>query len=177
VAWVVGWCLLAGSVAQAASPPSFELSNWDGRRVSTDSLKGTRTILAFTYAKCIDSCPMLTFQLKSLDDDLGSPADINYVHVSVNPSQDTPEEIVQHFAKHDIDPRRDPRWVFLAGDENAVAAVLEDYGIEVTRTPIEGGDRIEHTIKVLVINAAGETVVTFDSYHWDEKRMKNALGS
>ena len=155
--------------------PSFELTNWDGRKVSNESLKGTRTILTFTYAKCILACPMITFQLKSLDDEIASPPDINYVHVSVNPTEDTPEEILAHFEKHEIDPHKDPRWLFLGGSEQRVEAMLDAFDIEVTRKPVDQGVLIEHTNKVMVLNPDGRAVAVFENYHWDKEEMRIAL--
>lgn len=173
---LLGWVILSGR-PQDGTVPRFELTNWDGQRVSTDSLKGERTILVFTYAKCVFGCPLITHQLKSLDEEIGSPPDLNFLHISVNPTLDTPQEILKHFDKHEIDAKQDSRWLFLAGEEEEVASVLADYGIEVKRTPVKGGVLVEHTIKVLVINRAGEPVATFDTYHWDTERMLHALRS
>ncbi len=185
---IVATCLLlgaAGAVSPAlvaalspgASAPAYELTNWDGKRISSDSLRGSHTIVAFTYAKCIRACPMLTYQLKGLDRRLGHPADVKYVHISVNPSADTAEEILEHFRKHEIDPRTDRRWLFLAGDEKEVEAVLSDYDIDVTLTPVDGGHVIDHSIKVFVMSPDGKLAAEFDTYHWDENRMRHALGA
>lgn len=157
--------------------PEFELTNWDGSRISRDSLRGKRTILAFTYAKCEIACPLITLQLKSLDEKIGSPQDLRFLHVSVNPADDTPEEILAHFAKHDIDPRKDTRWLFAGGSEEEVAVMLKKFGIKVTRRPVEEGVLIEHTIKILVIDEEVEAVAEFDSFFWDEGEMLDALRS
>jgi protein SCO1/2 len=162
---------------QAEPLPKFELTNWDGRKVSADSLKGKTTILVFTYARCVFSCPMITFQLKELDEEMGRPPDLNFLHISVNPSLDTPQEIWKHFKKHDIDAKRDPRWLFLRGSETEVRSVLDDFGIQVKRTPVEDGVLIEHTIRVLIIDPTGRPVATFNTYQWEEKEMAYALRS
>ena len=166
---------LAGGRASAV--PQFELTNWDGSTVSTESLVGRRSILTFTFTKCVFGCPMITQQLKTLDRELGSPAELNYLHISVNPSADTPEEILKHFAKHDIDPRRDPRWLFLTGSDEETAAVLADFGIDVNRRQVTGGELIEHTIKVVVVDTTGKPIATFDTYHWEKEAMLRALRS
>jgi protein SCO1/2 len=168
-------CLAGCTRPVGEAVPNFELTNWDGRKVSNESLKGKRTILTFTYAKCILACPMITFQLKSLDEELASPPDLSYVHVSVNPTEDTPEEILAHFEKHEIDPHKDPRWLFLGGPEERVAAMLDAFDIEVTRKPVDQGVLIEHTNKVMVLNRDGRAVAVFDNYHWDKEEMKIAL--
>ncbi len=168
------WALFSSGL-WAEDLPRFELTNWDGRMVSADSLKGKTTLLVFTYAKCVFGCPMITYQLKDLDREIGSPANLNFLHISVNPSLDTAEEVLKHFEKHDIDPREDPRWFFLTDAEERTASVLTDFGIEVKRTPLEGGVLVEHTIKVLVIDPEGKPVATFNTYQWDKEEMLHAL--
>ncbi|MCP3964024.1 MAG: SCO family protein [bacterium] len=164
--------LAAGSLTPL---PPFELDNWDGRRLSDASLEGKTTLVAFTYAKCVYACPMITFLLKDLDGELGSPQDVSYLHVSVNPAADTRREILKHFKKHEIDPRKDPRWLFLNGPEDGIAELLAALEIEVERKRVKGGEIIEHTILVLVLAPDGRTVAGFDTYHWDTEEMADAL--
>ncbi len=162
-------------VCPAQELPEFELRNWDGVEVSNLSLEGATTIVAFTYAKCLFACPMVTFQLGDLDQELQSPPGIRYLHISVNPAEDTAEEILLHFAKHDIDPRQDPRWMFVNGPQSALSEMLEKLGIEVERTPVEGGYLIDHTILVLVVGPDGRTLKSFETYHWDQEELLDVL--
>lgn len=164
----VSWC-------QAQTLPSFELTNWDGRQVTNAWLEGKTTIVVFTYAKCVYACPMITFLLRDLDQELGSPRDLRYLHISVNPTEDSAAEILDHFEKHEIDPEQDTRWLFLNGPEEGVLGVLTDAGIEVTRKPVPGGLLIEHTIRVLVVGPDGSTIASFDTYNWEEEEMLHAL--
>ena len=164
-----------GGVARAQDLPRFELRNWDGTVVSNSSLLGSTTIVAVTYAKCIFACPMLTFQLVELDRALGSPEDLRYLHVSVNPQDDTAEEILLHFERHDIDPRQDPRWLFVNGPEGDLSRLLEELEIEVEKRPVEGGFLIEHTILVLVVGPDGNTLRSLDTYSWERKEMLDVL--
>ncbi len=164
--------LAAGSPAPL---PPFELDNWDGRTFSGASLEGKTTLVAFTYAKCVYACPMITFRLKDLDREMGSPQDVSYLHVSVNPAADTRREILKHFKKHEIDPRKDPRWLFLNGPEDRIGKLLAELEIEVERKRIKGGELIEHTILVLVMAPDGRPVAEFDTYHWDPEEMDHAL--
>jgi protein SCO1/2 len=162
-------------VSTAQELPGFELRNWDGELVSNESLRGATTIVAFTYAKCIFACPMITFQLADLDQDLGSPTDVRYLHVSVNPADDSPEEILLHFAKHDIGPRQDPRWMFINGPEAPLSRMLADLEIEVKRIPVEGGFLIEHTILVLVVGPDGRTLESLGTYNWNQEELINVI--
>jgi len=157
--------------------PDFRLSNWDGREVSRASLEGQRTIAVFTYAKCIFACPMITFLLGDLDSDLGSPADLRYLHISVNSKEDTGAEIREHFRKHDIDPVSDPRWLFLNGPDTDIARLLDDLDIDVEKRDVEGGWVIEHTIRVYVLGPDTNTITSFDTFHWPREEMLHALQS
>ncbi len=185
---IAGWLALAvtapvpisaavAGAAAGATIPSFALPNWDGRVVSSDALRGHTAILVFTYAKCVVGCPTVTFRLKGLDEELGHPPELRFVLISVNPRVDTPAEVLRHFHTCDLDPKRDPRWLFLGGSEAQVAPVLAEYGIAVKHTATPLGDLIEHTIKVVVVDPDGRPTATFHTYQWDPQEMRYALRS
>jgi len=164
-------------LAPGSRVPEFALVNWDGRRITPETLRGKRVLLAFTYAKCELACPILTSQLDTLDEAIESPPDIVYLHVSVNPSEDTPEEIRRHFRDHGIDPEKDTRWLFARGDERGIRAMLDRFGVRVEKKRVADAELIEHTIQVWVIGRDGRLVAMFDSYLWDDEEMRNALGT
>lgn len=177
---IVGWLALAATApvfaaAAGATIPPFALPNWDGRVVTTDALRGHTAILVFTYAKCVVGCPTVTFRLKGLDEELGHPPGLRIVLISVNPTVDTRKEVLRHFHTCDLDPKRDPRWLFLGGTEDQVAPVLAEYGITVRHRPTPMGDLIDHTIKVVVVDPDGRPAATFPTYQWDPEEMRHAL--
>jgi protein SCO1/2 len=155
--------------------PAFSLVNWDGRRITPESLRGKSTILAFTYAKCELACPLITTQLKVLDETIESPPDVAYLHISVNPVDDTPEEIRRHFGDHGIDPEKDTRWLFARGEEGSIRELLSRFEISVQKKPVGESVLIDHTIKVWVMDPDGRLVASFDDYTWDEKEMIGAF--
>jgi protein SCO1/2 len=155
--------------------PVFALENFDGRAITNSTFEGRTTIVVPTYAKCVFACPIVTLLLSQLDAELGAPEDVQYLHVSIQPGADTADEILNHFEDHEIDPIRDPRWLFANGPAEAIQRFLATAGIEITRTPVEGGVLIEHTIRVFVVGPDGATAATFDSYFWDDEEMKDAL--
>lgn len=169
---------VAGHSAPSATGrrlPSFAFHNWDGRALTNESLMGKTTIVVPTFAKCVFACPMVTFLLAELDEQLGAPADIQYLLVSVNPEADTAEEIRLHFEKHELDPEADARWLFANGPKEAIEQFLAETGISVTRTRINEGVLTEHTIRVDVVGPTGEIKKSFDTYFWDSKEMTDAL--
>lgn len=171
----VALALVLGGLPETDSVPTFSLENFDGRVFSNASFEGKTTIVVPTYAKCVFACPMITFFLTELDRELGSPSQIQYVHVSVQPSEDTAEEILEHFEEHGIDSEQDPRWMFINGPERAVLRFLDDTAVEVTRTRVDEGILVEHTVRLFVVGPSGEMMSTFDTYFWDQEEMRHAL--
>jgi protein SCO1/2 len=157
--------------------PAFDLVNYDGRPITNETFEGKTTIVVPTYAKCIFACPVVTFFLTELDRELGSPESVQYLHVSIQPNEDTADEILSHFDKHEIDARTDQRWLFANGSAANIEQLMRDLGIEITRTPVEGGFVIEHTIRLYVVGPDGKTNATFDTYFWNEEEMRHALHS
>jgi cytochrome oxidase Cu insertion factor (SCO1/SenC/PrrC family) len=164
-------------MASIARPdlPSFEFENYDGRVVTSAVFEGKTTIVVPTYAKCVFACPLITFRLTQLDEALGAPADLQYLHVSIQPEEDTTEEVLSHFDDHEIDAANDRRWLFVNAPANEIRKFLGHTGIEITRTPVDGGDVIEHTIRVWVVGPDGQTVAAFDTYFWNDKEIRDAI--
>lgn len=182
----------AGRLKDGERLPRFVFENWDGAIVTNESFLGRTTIVVPTFAKCVFACPMVTFLLTELDKELGAPEKIRYLHVSVNPRDDTAEEIMSHFRKHDIEPAIDRRWLFVNAPEENIQEFLDDIGVEVSRRAIEdatanlepkgaeetapmSGILTEHTIRVFVVGPDGDILASFDTYFWNDKEMRHAL--
>ncbi|HAK55891.1 MAG: SCO family protein [Vicinamibacterales bacterium] len=163
-----------GTALEPADLPPFAFENYDGRPITSATLEGKTTIVVPTYAKCVFACPMVTFLLTELDRKIGSSDTVRYLHISIQPGEDTAEEILSHFDDHEID-RADRRWLFANGPADQIEQFLDDTGIEITRTPVEGGDVIEHTIRVWVVGPDGRTRAEFDTYFWNDEEMHDAL--
>jgi protein SCO1/2 len=155
--------------------PDFALENFDGRPITNAVFEGRTTVVVPPYAKCVFACPIVTLLLTQLDAELGAPDHVQYLHVSIQPEEDTVDEILSHFENHEIDASRDRRWFFANGPPTEIQRLLAATGIEITRTPVEGGLFIEHTIRVFVVGPDGAIGATFDSYFWDEEEMRHAL--
>lgn len=173
--------IIAALLLPAAEPdatrafPAFAVDNFDGRKLTEAMFEGKTTLVVPTFAKCIIACPLVTLLLRELDESLGSPAELQYLHVSVNPQWDTAEEIRSHFKDHELDPERDPRWLFANGSSEDIARLLDAIDIEITHQPVAEGVITEHTLRVIVVGPRGRILDEFDNYFWDEKEMHHAL--
>ena len=78
---------------------------------------------------------MITFLLRELDKTLGLPENLQYLHVSIQPEEDTAKEILSHFDDHGIDAAHDRRWLFVNGPADGIRQFLDHTDIQITRTP------------------------------------------
>ena len=167
--------LALGPTVSVTDLPVLGFENFDGRPITNAVFEGKTTIVVPTYARCVFACPIITSLLTLLDAELGAPDHVQYLHVSIQPDADTAVEIEDHFEDHEIDADRDRRWLFANGPADEIQRFLAATGIEIIRTPVEGGVLIEHTIRVFVVGPDGRTAATFDSYFWDDEEMRDAL--
>jgi protein SCO1/2 len=70
-----------------ARMPDFALTNQNGERVTSASLRGAPVVFAFVYSTCKDTCPAQVQSIRGALDDLGH--DVRVIGVSVDPANDT----------------------------------------------------------------------------------------
>jgi protein SCO1/2 len=100
----------------------------DGKpvRFYTDILKGKVVLISFVYTNCTDVCPILMPNLAEIQDGLGDRfgRDVHFVSISVDPEDDTPEELKEYGAKYGAKPG----WTFLTGKKENVDWVVYKLG-------------------------------------------------
>ncbi|KKL13425.1 hypothetical protein LCGC14_2525870, partial [marine sediment metagenome] len=70
----------------------WELTDFDGQRVSEDILLGQPSAMFFGFTQCPEVCPVTLANMEYWADELGSLADdLQLVFVSIDPARDTPE--------------------------------------------------------------------------------------
>ena len=84
-------------------PPSVRdvtLQNAAGETVQLGDWRGDMTLVFFGYANCPDVCPLTMAKLAGTYRDLGEPANLQVIMVTVDPKRDTPEvlkDFVENF--------------------------------------------------------------------------------
>lgn len=170
----------SGSHAGERQAIDFHLSNWDKRPVSLRELKGKIVFLTFSYANCTVRCPIITGRLYFLDQTMGSPADVVYLHISTDPEKDTAEKRKSYFSLYRIDAEEDNRWMFLSGSRDELSKLWNFYRISPERirdSRLPEGYYMEYTPKLVVLDKAGlirfETDFNFseDEVHKEVKEI------
>ena len=97
----------------------FSLMNQEGRTVNWDSLEGKIIIADFFFTRCPTICPVMTAQLRRVQDAyLDEPA-LRILSPSVTPAADSVSVLAAYAQRQGADP---DRWWFLTGDKQLVWA-------------------------------------------------------
>jgi cytochrome oxidase Cu insertion factor (SCO1/SenC/PrrC family) len=100
----------------------------DGKPVKfyTDVLRGKLVLISFIYTNCTDICPTLMHNLVDVQEKLGEKfgKDVFFVSISVDPEDDTPEELKKYAERYEAKPG----WTFLTGKKENVDWVIYKLG-------------------------------------------------
>lgn len=113
--------------------PPFSLLDDAGAPFGPDRLAGKASIVNFIFTSCPTVCPALTAKMARLQGTIAEPG-VQFISVSVDPTNDTPEVLRAYGARFGRDPQR---WTFVTGELEAVKRAVE----EGFRVAMEGADR------------------------------------
>jgi cytochrome oxidase Cu insertion factor (SCO1/SenC/PrrC family) len=95
-------------------------------RFYTDVLKGRLVLISFIFTNCTEICPILMRNLVDVQEKLGERfgKDVFFVSISVDPEDDTPEELKKYAERYEAKPG----WTFLTGKKENVDWVIYKLG-------------------------------------------------
>jgi protein SCO1 len=144
--------LLAGCIQPKPLPimgqaPSFQLTAETGQPFDSKSLAGRIWVADFVYTNCTGPCPMMSSQMRQIQDRTAEMPDVTLVSFTVDPARDTPS-VLAAYAKHF---RANPeRWFFLTGEP----ARLND--VALTGFKLNSVDTsLSHSTRFALVDRAG----------------------
>lgn len=150
---------------------NFELIAQNGKPLSIQSLRGKVVAVAFTYTRCIDTCPLLTANMVQVQNRLGDRFgdDVFFVTVTMDPEIDRPQVLREYAGAmgSNLDG-----WAFVTGSENQIRRVARDYGIY--RKVREDGE-VDHTLLTSIIDRSGTTRVQYIGMRFDPDEFVHDL--
>ena len=128
--------------------PDFKLTESSGRAVRLQDLSGKVWVADFIFTSCAGTCPLMTSQMRKLQDAL--PGDIALVSFSVDPNRDTPEVLARYAKQYRADPGR---WSFLTGDRTTLYN-LSSNGFKLAVDDSQGNEQepITHSTRFVLID-------------------------
>lgn len=113
---------------------NFRLTDARGGEFDSLQLRGKVWVTTFFFTTCSGICPIMTKNLKSLQERFGSYKDLEFVSISVNPEQDTPQALSVYAQKYGADS---DRWHFLTGAREDITRIaVQGFKVGDIREPI-----------------------------------------
>ena len=158
-------------LAKVGPAADFELIAQSGERFSIKDVRGKVVAVGFTYTSCIDTCPLLTAKMVSVQNKLGSKfgTEVYFVTVSMDPEVDRPEVLKSYAQALGSDLRG---WAFVTGTEDEIKQVARDYG--VFRKKREDGE-VDHTLLTSIIDRTGTVRVQYMGMRFDPEEFLHDL--
>jgi len=136
----------------------FSLTNQEGRAFRFEKLKGKLVLASFIYTSCPDVCPLITANMKAVQEKLKSTErrSVHFISITTDPEIDSPEVLKAYAKRYGVDFSN---WSFLTGTLEELKPIWKNFGVKVERR--ERG-LINHTSLTALIDAEG--VMRFAHY-------------
>jgi cytochrome oxidase Cu insertion factor (SCO1/SenC/PrrC family) len=118
----------------------FTFIDSDGEPFAMEQLDGKVWVASYFFATCPSFCLQMNQEIAKVVRDLADE-DVMFVSFTVDPEQDTPEELAKYAQRMQADPRH---WVFLTGDAEKIRQLGQQY-LKMPATK-------EHNDKVVVVD-------------------------
>jgi protein SCO1 len=151
--------------------PEFTLTNQDGVRASLSALRGRVVAITFIYTTCVDTCPLLTAKMASLQERLGRDFGprVQFLSITVDPARDTPAVLKRYAEQHGV---QSAGWAFLTGSPSEIRAVAKHYGVYYRA--ISRGD-VDHTFLTSLVDQDGILRVQYLGVRFDPNELLRDL--
>ena len=93
--------------------PQFQLTLQTDQPFDSHSLDGHIWVADFIYTTCDGPCPMMSHQMRGIQNSTGGTPALKLVSFTVDPARDTPPVLARYAAHFQADPER---WYFLTGE-------------------------------------------------------------
>ena len=136
--------------------PEFSLVDQDEQVFSRDSMQGKLWVSAFVFTHCRSTCPRLTAHMQGLQSRLSDVPSANFVSVSVDPRNDTPDVIKAYMTENGLD---EGNWRFVTGDEKAIRHVVVDgfrVGLGDEESQAAGANDIMHSNSFVLVDGQAQ---------------------
>jgi protein SCO1/2 len=107
--------------------PEFELINQDGQTFTSQDLLGKVNVINFMFTTCQGLCPTLNKEMEGLAQHFSRVEIFSLLSISVDPENDTPEQLKAWAVKHKIDEKK---WNLVTGPRADIKNLLTD-GLKV----------------------------------------------
>ena len=123
--------------------PQFDLTSSTGQPFDSHNLDGHIWVANFIYTTCDGPCPMMSHQMRGIQNSTNGTPQLKLVSFTVDPAHDTPPVLAKYASHFKADPER---WYFLTGEMGR----LNELGVGAFRLNSVDGSLSHSTRFVLV---------------------------
>ena len=157
------------SLQPGAPLPDCPLVDSRGVVFHLGDFKGRALAFTFIFTRCPlpDFCPLMNRNLAAAHRALtADTARTNWhlLSISFDPQYDTPERLAAYASPYLADSAR---WTFATGEIADVQKLGEAFGLLVARN----GEQIDHTLRTVVVDAAGRVQKIFVGNEWSAAEL------
>ncbi|MCG9909670.1 MAG: SCO family protein [Flavobacteriales bacterium] len=103
--------------------PAFSFTDQDGNIVTEKTVEGKVYVADFIFTTCPSICPIMTGNLKKVQDEFASRSDFMILSHSIDPDYDQPAVLRKYADEKGADTRI---WKFLTGDRDSIYSICEN---------------------------------------------------
>jgi protein SCO1/2 len=155
VGCVISWVGQSPALPVLKQAPNFVLNNLEGQQVKLSDSTGKVRLVEFMFTSCPDICPMTTFNMVKLQEELKKSnqwgSQVQFLSITFDPLKDTPDVLKQYGDRMRIDYSG---WTLLSGTEAETAAVAKDFGVLVQKTA--DGQFIHTVTSLFLVDGTGK---------------------
>jgi len=122
-----------GNVLGRTAVEDFTLTDQHLVNRSLSTIQGDLLVVSFIFTRCDSVCPVITQNLKAVQEGLSTDIrdDVGFVSITVDPDYDTPERLHNYTHLHDVE------WPHLTGTEEDLQVIWNTFGVVVSKEVID----------------------------------------
>lgn len=141
-------------LADYGPAPDFTLTERSGQTFAKENLLGKPWIANFIFTSCAGQCPLMSLQMKKLQDTLSQGTDFRFVSFTVDPERDSPEVLAKYADRYEAEKER---WFFLTGPKAEINRILGGFFLSRAEEPAM------HSIRFILMDREAKIRGYYDS--------------
>jgi protein SCO1/2 len=167
--------VVAKELAPGELMPEVTLHDSRGAEFHLEDLRGKTVAITFFYSRCTATtfCPLVGRKFDAAQAllarmELGRSCHL--LSISLDPQRDTPEMLAAYAQGYQADIER---WTFATGNYEDIQKLGDAVGLEYKRV----GDRIDHNLRTVIVDARGHIRRIFRGDEWTPQELVAELGA
>jgi protein SCO1/2 len=161
--------VVAKELAPGELIPDVTLRDSRGGELHMSDFRGKTVAVTFFYSRCTAAtfCPMVGRKFDSAQAMLTRKefaAKCRILSISLDPERDTAEMLAAYAQGYQADPER---WTFATSNYEDLQRVGDAVGLEYKRV----GDRIDHNLRTVIVDAQGRIRRVFRGDEWTPQEL------